>query len=592
MKKTAVLLISLSILACSESKKPEKQKSSQDDAFNQFKESLVTDMWKLNPVWASYEGFHEYADQLPAPSPERKAEELAFWENIRTVLDTFELDRLEQGNQIDYYLIRDQIASSKFYTNEYNSGEWNPSSYNIGGAFYQVVNYRETSLESRMESISKKLQQVEDYYHFAKENLKIPTKVHTELAIQQLEGSLSIFEKTLIDSLEASRLDENFKKHFVGINNDAINVIKDFITYLKEDIKPSLEENAKSFRIGGELFEKKFQHDIQSGYSAEEIYRFALTEKETLHQKMANVSATLWDKYYEGEEKPADRLELIRKVIEAVSQTHVHRDSFIVSIRKQIPELEEFVAKNNLINLDPEKPLVVRETPEYMRGFAGASISAPGPYDKNAETYYNVTPLDHYNEEQAESYLREYNHYTLQILNIHEAVPGHYTQLVYSNQSPSIIKSLFGNGAMIEGWAVYTELMMLENGYGKGVPEMDLMYYKWNLRTVCNTILDYSIHVNNMPEEEALDLLMNQAFQEKSEAMGKWRRARLSQVQLCSYYTGFYEIRALREEMQQKLGDHFSLIKFHEEFLSYGSAPVKYIRELMIKKHQTEEKAS
>ena len=270
-------------------------------------------------------------------------------------------------------------------------------------------------------------------------------------------------------------------------------------------------------------------------------------------------------------------------VIDEVSKQHVHRDSFVTAIRQQIPQLVAFVKENDLLTLDPEKPLVVRETPKYMRGFAGASISAPGPYDKNAETYYNVTPLDHYSAEEAESYLREYNDYVLQILNIHEAIPGHYTQLVYSNQSPSLIKSILGNGAMIEGWAVYTERMMLEAGYGGDALEMGLMYYKWNLRTVCNTILDYGIHVLDYSEEDAMHLLMKEAFQEMAEAKGKWRRARLSQVQLCSYFTGFYEIMQLREELKELQGADFDLKKFHEQFLSYGSAPVKYIRQLMLK---------
>ena len=111
-------------------------------------------------------------------------------------------------------------------------------------------------------------------------------------------------------------------------------------------------------------------------------------------------------------------------------------------------------------------------TPEYMRGVAGASITAPGPYDKGANTYYNVNPLTNYSAAEAESYFREYNKYQLQILNIHEAIPGHYTQLIYANKSPSLVKAVLGNGAMIEGWAVYTERMMLEQGYGNNAPEM------------------------------------------------------------------------------------------------------------------------
>jgi uncharacterized protein (DUF885 family) len=271
-------------------------------------------------------------------------------------------------------------------------------------------------------------------------------------------------------------------------------------------------------------------------------------------------------------------------MIDKLSVNHTHRDSFQSEIEKQIPKLIEFIKQKDLIYIDPSKPLVVRKEPAYMQGVAGASISSPGPYDKNGNTYYNVGTLANYSAAEAESYLKEYNDYILQILNIHEAIPGHYTQLVYSNNSPSLIKSLFGNGAMIEGWAVYTELMMLENNYGNNTPEMWLMYYKWHLRSVCNTILDYSIHVNNMSEKEALNLLMNEAFQQEAEARGKYKRVSLTQVQLCSYFTGFTEIFDLRESLKKKQGKTFNLKQFHEQFLSYGSAPVKYISEAMLGK--------
>jgi len=209
-------------------------------------------------------------------------------------------------------------------------------------------------------------------------------------------------------------------------------------------------------------------------------------------------------------------------------------------------------------------------------------VNAPGPYDATANTYYNVSPLDGYTEEQAESYLREYNHWILQILNIHEAIPGHYTQLMHANKSPSKIKSIFSNGAMVEGWAVYSERMMLENGYGDNEPEMWLMYSKWNLRVVVNTILDYRVQVLGLERQAALDLLMNEAFQERTEAEGKWRRATISQVQLTSYFTGYSEIYAFREELKQRLGENFDLRTFHNKFLSYGSAPIPVIRNSML----------
>jgi len=300
-----------------------------------------------------------------------------------------------------------------------------------------------------------------------------------------------------------------------------------------------------------------------------------------LHQKMFAITKQLWSKYFATENCPSDSLIAIKKMIDRLSVEHVKPSEFQAAIDKQIPLLVEFIKNKNLIYIDPSKPLVVRKEPAYMAGVAGASISSPGPYDKNGNTYYNVGSLAGWDEATAESYLREYNQYILQILNIHEAIPGHYTQLVYANQSPSLIKSILGNGAMIEGWAVYTEKMMLENGYGNNDPAMWLMYYKWNLRSTCNTIIDYSIQVNNMQKEAVIDLLTKQAFQQQAEAEGKWKRATLTQVQLCSYFTGFTEIVDLREAMQNKEKEQFDLKKFHETFLSFGSAPVKYIAALM-----------
>ena len=251
-------------------------------------------------------------------------------------------------------------------------------------------------------------------------------------------------------------------------------------------------------------------------------------------------------------------------------------------VERQLPELTKWVTDHHLLELDASKPLIVRETPLHKRGIAGASIDAPGPYDASAPTYYNVTPLDGERAERAESWLREYNRWMLPVLNIHEAIPGHYVQLVYANRSPSLIKSIFGNGAMIEGWAVYAERAMLESGYGEHRAEAWLVYSKWNLRSVCNTILDYGVHAGAMTEAEAMDLLTRQAFQTEAEASEKWQRVKLTSVQLTSYFSGYAAILDLRETLKRERAGDFDLKRFHEQFLSYGSAPVRVIRELML----------
>jgi uncharacterized protein (DUF885 family) len=335
----------------------------------------------------------------------------------------------------------------------------------------------------------------------------------------------------------------------------------------------------RPWRLGAALYEVKFRHDIQSARSARETYELALQRREDVLASMLQQAKALWPTVMGSEAPPPDRFALIGRVIAKLSDKHVAREKFVDEIRLQIPQLEAWIRQHDLLTLDAAKPLVVRETPTYQRGVAGASIEAPGPYRPRDSTYYNVTPLDDLTPEQAESTLREYNHWILQILNIHEAIPGHYTQLVYANRAPSKVKALFGSGSMIEGWAVYGERMMLESGYGAS-PEMALMWGKWHLRSVTNTILDYSVHVLGMEEKAALDLLTRQAFQTEREAAEKWRRVQLTSVQLTSYFSGYSEIAALRERLQAEPG--FALKAFHEQFLSYGSAPVRLIAQEML----------
>jgi len=556
----------------------EKTTVNKDVQFDQFKERFVNALWKQYPSWASSVGFHNYDSVLTIPNNIEKEASLLFSQKYLDSLQSFDLNALSANNKTDFYLIKNNLESAIWYAKAFDSGSWNPAEYNIGGSFSEILNTNQYAIEDRLKNISIKLKNVGAYYEAAKNNINNPTKEHTALAINQLAGALSVFEIDIPEAAEASKINETEKIIIVERCKNAVVAINGFINFLKA-LK---NENPRPFNIGKDLYFKKFELDIQSKFTAQEIYDRALQRKKELHLKMYEAALALWPKYLGKEKLPNDSLQLIRMMIDKLSINHTHRDSFQSEIDQRIPKLIEFIKQKNLIYIDPSKPLVVRKEPAYMQGVAGASISSPGPYDKNGNTYYNVGTLANYSAAEAESYLREYNDYILQILNIHEAIPGHYTQLVYSNNSPSLIKSLFGNGAMIEGWAVYTELMMLENDYGNNSPEMWLMFYKWHLRSVCNTILDYSIHVNNMSEKEALNLLVNEAFQQEAEAKGKYKRVSLTQVQLCSYFTGFTEIYDLRETLKKKKGNSFNLKQFHEQFLSYGSAPVKYISEAML----------
>ena len=580
MKLRYLPLLALAVTSCSQ---VNKTATGPDARFDTFKNQFIEALWKQNPDYASSQGYHKYDSLLLIPNAAQRQADDAFAQTNLAALGRFTLDSLSPNNQIDLRLLRNELRAERWYADTLKNWQWNPASYNLGAAVGDLLNGRHFRLDRRLRNISDKISHAADFYAAARANINNPTKEHTALGIKQNAGGLEVFGSALADSVRKSSLSEAEKKTLTDRIAATRAAVQGYVDFLKNDV---LAKNQfRSFRIGKALFDQKFAYDIQSHFTAAEIYQQALKHKAELLHDMGRRAARLYPKYFPGQKAPADTLALVTAVVNQLTLKHAPRDGFVDAVKRQIPTLVAFVNEHKLLTQDPSKPLVVRETPLYMRGSgAGASISAPGPYDKSANTYYNVEPLPaEWTPAQAESYLREYNDYTLQILNIHEAIPGHYTQLVYANRSPSLVKSIFSNGAMVEGWAVYSERMMLESGYGNNSDEMWLLWDKWNMRVTLNTIIDHAIQVDNMRENDAVAMLRHDGFQEEAEARGKWLRATLSQVQLSSYFTGYSEIYALRKELNQQQGQKFDLKTFHEQFLSYGSAPVKYIRELMLR---------
>jgi uncharacterized protein (DUF885 family) len=230
----------------------------------------------------------------------------------------------------------------------------------------------------------------------------------------------------------------------------------------------------------------------------------------------------------------------------------------------------------------PAKPLDVIVMPEFKRGVAIAYCDSPGALEKNGKTFYAVapTPKD-WPKERKNSFFREYNNYMVRDLTVHEAMPGHYLQLAHANEfrAPTLVRAIFQSGTFVEGWAVYCEQMMAEAGYGG--PEVKMQQLKMRLRAICNAILDQSIHAGNMSEQQAMDLMMKEGFQQEGEAVAKWKRARLTSAQLSTYFVGVSEHLDLCQAAKKKFGRDFDLKKYNDQVISYGSPPVKYVRELM-----------
>jgi len=558
---------------------PTERKS--DRWMDSTSQRFLNALWKLDPESAISSGKFDGAAGLTIPNAATRAHRITFADEWLQRFGKIDARQLSSKQRTDLTLVLNKVKADRWHLATLREHEWNPALYNIAQPIDLILTTDYAAKPQRLRTLLRRIANVPAYYLAAQASLVNPTHEHTQLAIAQAPGVMTVLAdlgKAAQESILTQQEKAIFAQRIANAGSALIGYL-DFLTDL--DKRQQATHSARSFRLGKDLYETKFGFDIQSASTAEQTYQKALGAREELLGRMDKLADELWTKTMGSAAKPADRTRKIGMVIDKLSASHVAREDFFPEIRRQIGQLQEFVVKNNLLNLDPKRPLEVRETPLYQRGVAGASIDAPGPYRPQDRTFYNVTPLTSLTAQEAESTLREYNTWILQILNIHEAIPGHYAQLVYANKSPSLIKSLFGNGAMIEGWAVYAERMMLESGYGDNAPEMWLMYAKWNLRSVTNTILDYGVHVQGMTQPQAMDLLVRQAFQTPAEAGEKWRRVQLSSVQLTSYFSGYSEIMELREQRKQALGSKFVLKDFHEQFLGYGNAPVKVIRELM-----------
>lgn len=243
-----------------------------------------------------------------------------------------------------------------------------------------------------------------------------------------------------------------------------------------------------------------------------------------------------------------------------------------------------FVREKDLITLPPD-PLDVIVMPEFRRGVSLAYCDSPGVLDVGQETFYAVAPLPKsWTDEQVNSFLREYNLRSIDNLTIHEAMPGHFVQLAHSNRYPGKLRAVLSSGVFIEGWAVYTERMMVDAGFRNHDPLMKLIMMKSYLRGVANAILDQAIHTEGITREQAMRLMMEDTFQEEREAAGKWIRAQLTSTQLSTYFVGYLEHTDLRREAEQAWGEDFKLKTYHDKVLCFGSPPVKFVRALLLGK--------
>jgi uncharacterized protein (DUF885 family) len=344
-----------------------------------------------------------------------------------------------------------------------------------------------------------------------------------------------------------------------------------------------LKRSDGDFRIGAAKFRKKLRFALASDLSMEEIKKRAEADLAQNQEAIYQTALPFYKKYFPKADKKtlADKKQVTAAVLKKLAEQHPDDNTIVGYAQKVVGEATDFVKSHNIVAV-PTAPLDVIVMPEFKRGQSIAYCDSSGPLEKNGKTFFAVAPTPNdWQKPRKDSFFREYNNFMVRDLTVHEAMPGHYLQLCHSNEfhAPTLVRAIFESGPFIEGWAVYTEQVMAEQGYGG--PEVKMQQLKMRLRAIANSLLDQGIHAGNMTEQQAMDLMMKETFQEEGEAVAKWKRARLSSAQLSTYFVGATEHLDMRAAAQKKLGKDFDLRKYNDQVISYGSPPVKYVRELM-----------
>ncbi|MEJ2514810.1 MAG: DUF885 domain-containing protein [Gammaproteobacteria bacterium] len=560
--------------------------SAEDVRFEELAARFVDGFPVLSPVSATTLGDHRFDDRLDDISAAGRAAERAFLQDTLQALSDIDRSELSRANQIDAAMLANQLEYSLWSLDQLQEWAWNPLQYTqlAGGAVYSLMARDFAPLEERLDDLAGRLEAMPAFLAEVRATLqpaRVP-RVHAETAAQQNRGVLSILDDMVVPQL--ANVAPALKTRLEGAMAATREAVETHQAWLEEDLVPAAEGE---FRLGAELFDRKLAYTLDSSLSRREIRERAQAEFQRVRDEMYQVALEVYRGKYpmvKVPESPAPefRQAVIRAALEEVYRHLPGRDEIVEVARRQLAQTTEFVREKNLVEV-PDDPIEIIIMPEFQRGVAVAYCDPPGPLDKGQKTFYAVAPLpEEWTDIQVESFLREYNLYSIQDLTIHEAMPGHYLQLAHSNRYPSVLRSVLWSGPFVEGWAVYAERVMIDNGYLDFDPLMRLTNLKWYLRAVTNAIIDQAIHVDGMDREAAMELMVEGGFQEEREAAGKWIRAQLTSAQLSTYFVGYQEHADLREEVERSWGEDFTLRRYHDTVLSFGSPPVRHVRSMIL----------
>ncbi len=564
----------------------ESKPTAPDVRFEQLADRYVDEVTAYSPVGATHLGDHRYDAVLDDISPKARLAKTAFCRAVLDELAAIPRQQLSRANQVDAAMLEHRLQSEIWHIEELREWSWNPMGCSAlaGNAIYGLLARDFAGLAERLANAAARMEQIPRMLAQGRAAIDIPRvpKVHAETAIKQNPGVTALIENMIRPHVAS--LGQAERQRMERAIAAASQAVQDHQKWLEGEVLPNA---AGDWRLGAELFDRKLSFALSSKLTRQEIRKLAEAELLRVRQEMYDLAAEVYQREYPYARHPASpskeyRQAIIRACLEMACRQTPDVARIVEIAQAQLDRLTEFVRSAGIVTVQPD-PVKVIEMPEFRRGQTLAYCDSPGPLDVGQGTFYAIAPPPaDWSAEQVRSLLREYNTRSLENLTVHEAMPGHYLQISHSGRYPSTLRAMLSSGTFVEGWAVYTEGMMVERGAYGDDALMKLVVLKWLLRAIANAILDQAAHVDGMTREQAMELMIEDTFQEEREAAGKWTRAQQSSAQLSTYFVGYLEHAAMRREMETKLGDKFNLKAYHDQLLSYGSPPMKHVRALML----------
>ena len=560
--------------------------ASMDEQFQRLAERFLDEFPALSPVGATSLGDHRFDSQLDQLSEPARQRQRDFCKEFLTALDRIDRKQLSRDNQVDYQLLAHHLRKRLWQLERLEEWAWNPLVYTrlAGNSVYGLMARDFAPLEQRLKSVSARLEQFPRLYRQIRETLvpqRVPA-VHAETAVKQNRGLLSILDNMVRPHVR--QLPEEAGDRLVRAMQTAAAAVEEHQKWLESELLPRA---GGDFRIGSQLYDEKLALTLETKMTRPQIRDLARSELRRVWREMYEIAKSVYHRKHPKTQFPDQpsrehRQKIIGACLEMAYAETPGRDEIVPAARKSLDVTSAFVRKHDLVTIPPD-PLDIIIMPEFQRGVSVAYCDSPGPLEVGQKTFYAVAPLpDDWTGEQCRSFLREYNLRSIHNLTVHEAMPGHFLQIAHSNRLPRKLRAVLSSGVFVEGWACYTEQMMSEQGFLDGNPLMRLITLKWYLRSIGNALLDQAIQVDGMQRPEAMKLMTEDTFQEEREAAGKWTRTQLTSVQLSTYFVGYQEHRDLRRAAQQAWGDQFTLKRYHDAVISFGSPPTRYVRALLL----------